>query len=127
MEHTRIKSLALVLILLSSVAVGATVRRAEHECSMSAMECCNLFKELTSVGVQTPADMACCVVRGPEPVSNQTSGTLRIQSPATTQDEPVTALTPLVIPSERALGFYSIRGKPPDSKPSYIRNLSLLI
>ena len=125
MVLNRIKSLALVIILLGSVAVGATVRRAEHECGMSTMECCKLFKEQHSMG-HAPAEMPCCVVRGPLPASKGSTVSLRISAPAATQ-----LLQAAIVPAQTARnvapGSQATRVQPTDSQPSYIRNLSLLI
>jgi hypothetical protein len=125
MVLNRIKSLALVMILLGSVAVGATVRKPEHECSMDMMECCKLFKEKHSMGHE-PAEMPCCVVRGPLPASKGSTINLRISAPVAAQ-----LLQAAVVPAETARkiapGSQATRVQPTDSQPSYIRNLSLLI
>jgi hypothetical protein len=125
MVLNRIKSLALVIILLCSVAVGATVRKAEHECSMETMACCKLFKEQHSMGHE-PAEMPCCVARGPLPVSKGATVSLRVSAPAAIQ-----LLQVAVVPSgalrKITPGSQATRVHPTNSQPSYIRNLSLLI
>ena len=127
MALNRIKSLALVVVLLSSVAAGATFWKAEQHCSMADMECCKAFKDLKSVDLQAPAEMPCCTLRGPEPLSDRSSGSLRVQPPVQEAQDSGANHTPHAVPRDLALDIYSIRVKPPGSQPSYIRNLSLLI
>jgi hypothetical protein len=125
----RVSSLFLLLVLAGSAFAGVPMTFGESECSMGGMmdmDCCKAALQQAETTKLTGAELLCvlsCAQNGTTSPPN----TVRVNppSPARTNSHPAIAQS---LPQSTFL-FHRI-GRlhgPPKSRPTYLRNLALLI
>jgi len=121
-------SLLLILTLGAGVMSGMAMHSEQEKCAhgMSGMDCCKKAQGQGS-GLEVATARICCAVNCLQP---GTTGSPRVQVPKTSLVLPIAlhpaqqSALPQMIPVSP---WNRSHGPPPDSHPTYIRNLSLLI
>jgi hypothetical protein len=125
----RLTALFLVTVMTGGVLAGMPLHSGEQECSMTAMsgmDCCAAARAQDAVPEASAARL-CCAVNCPQSGTTSPGGLVRPVSPlAVTAVHPAAAQLPPRIPGS-TLRLDSPQDHPPNSQPTYIRHLALLI
>ena len=125
---TRLASLFLLLVMVSSTFAGLPFHSGENDCGMTMMEmdCCKaaLLQQQTS---EVADAKLCCALTCAQSGTTTPPGTVRIipPPPVRASSSPIFAHA-LPILSFRFQSIDRLHG-PPVQPPSYLRNLALLI
>jgi len=123
-------SIALILVMGSSVFAGLQIHFGGHDCGM--MECCMTTHATASsdaheeIPGERIADLSCFLNCPPSSVPGRTGTSVQFSSSVSVDDYSVGVRTPLVVPvTVRRHNATEIHLQ--DSHPVYIRHLALLI
>jgi hypothetical protein len=126
-------SLVLLLAIAGSTLAGMPLHSGEQECSMSGMsgmsggmDCCAVA-HMQSDTPEVSAARLCCAVNCPQSGTTAPGGSLqRISSVVIIAPHPATIQPPPPLPASKP-GYHPAQDYLPNSQPTYIRHLALLI
>jgi hypothetical protein len=122
-------SLALITVIAGSALAGMPLHSGEQECTMSgmssSMDCCALA-HMQGDTPEISGARLCCAVNCPQSGTTGPGSSIQRTSPLVIAPHPATIQPPPAIPASK-LGYYPAQDHPPNSLPTYIRHLALLI
>lgn len=125
----RLTALFLLLVLVGSAFAGTPLHPGESECNMAdmmGMDCCKaalLQKETPNV-----ADAKlCCALNCAQNGTTAPPNVIRVTSPSAARTLLHPAIVQLLTQSSFVLHHIDRLHGPPNSRPTYLRNLALLI
>jgi len=116
-------ALVLIATLGGNALAGFSMHPEDEGCSMPG--CC----EKARAPEDTPASVAaqmCCAVNCPQPAPTGSTAGIRTSPLLIVSSHPASLKPPALVP-DRASRLQSARPSPPDSQPTYILHLALLI
>lgn len=124
---TRLASLFLVLVLAGSASAGLPLPFSADECDMHpGMDCWKTARAQTTTPEVAYAKLCCAIICAPNGTTSPPN-VVRVSSPPSVRASSHPALTHATpIPALRIDHIDHLHG-PPNSEPSYLLNLALLI
>lgn len=124
---TRLASLFLVLVLAGSASAGLPLPFSADECDMHpGMDCCKTARAQTTTPEVAYAKLCCAIICAPNGTTSPPN-VVRVSSPPSVRASSHPGLTHATpIPALRIDHIDHLHG-PPNSEPSYLLNLALLI
>jgi hypothetical protein len=113
-----------VLVLILALGGSAVAGPPAHAGDPSMMSCCKAARSHDGSPAAQAARL-CCAVNCPEPAPTAPAFSLQ-RSPLAALLHPSAVEPPAVVPASPSF-FKASRIRPPDSQPTYIRHLALLI
>jgi hypothetical protein len=123
-------SLVLITVIAGSALAGMPLHSGEQECTMSgmsgSMDCCALA-HMQGDTPEISGARLCCAVNCPQSGTTEPGGSFQRTSPLVIiAQHPATIQPPPAIPASK-FGYQPAQDHLPNSQPTYIRHLALLI